>query len=89
MKKALINPNQTASHISSWQLIDGVYTPVYENYIDSQIVAEVCSDEFPVAEPLYWLDCEDNITAYDYYYDTQTSTFKEVINAPYPTNDYS
>lgn len=84
MKKALINPNQTATYISSWELINGRYEPIYNDYIDSQVVCDVSASEFPVAEPLFWLDCEDDVISYEYYYDTQSSTIKAVINAPYP-----
>jgi len=31
-------------------------------------VAEVVAQEFPVAEPLFWVDCPDNIIADEYWY---------------------
>lgn len=31
-------------------------------------VVEVADAEFPVAEPLFWVDCADNIVAYQFYW---------------------
>ena len=30
-------------------------------------VAEVCDETFPVAEPLYWVECDDSITSQHVY----------------------
>ena len=31
--------------------------------IEEGIIWQVCDQEFPVAEPLYWVDCSDDITS--------------------------
>lgn len=56
MKKALISPIE----------------PVY-NYDDppqkvGDRVAQVENTEFPVAPPLFWVDCQDNIVADEFYW---------------------
>lgn len=81
MKKALINPKQTASHIVSWN----GKNPVTEEYPNSQMVCDVCSAEFDVASPLFWLDCQDDVTAYNFYFDSATIEIMPIVNAE-PTN---
>jgi hypothetical protein len=66
MKNALISPNEQVNYVSSW---DGIYpdlTPVY-SYAGERI-AEVSQTAFPVAPPLYWIECDDNVTAEAYCY---------------------
>jgi hypothetical protein len=43
-------------------------------------VAQVEQDEFPVAPPYFWVDCPDNIVAYQYTY--TNGQFISVIIAP-------
>lgn len=33
---------------------------------------------FPVADPLYWTDCDDQVVADQYWFDPSDSTLKEV-----------
>lgn len=63
MKKALISPNEQVSYISGWDGQNPVYTVL------GQRVAEVCDAEFEIAAPLFWLDCDDDVVANEYYYD--------------------
>jgi hypothetical protein len=59
MKKALISPDEK------------VYD--YEgNYLGKRI-AEISNNEFPSAEPLYWIDCEDDVVADQWYLQTETN----------------
>lgn len=54
MKKALISPQE----------------PVYSytgEYLGER-VCETAQQEFPVARPLFWVDCEDSVEADRYYY---------------------
>ena len=41
-------------------------------------VAEVMLSEFPVAEPLFWVDCPDEVVADMWIYLWQTGTFEQV-----------
>lgn len=41
-------------------------------------VAEVMSSEFPVAAPLFWVDCPDEVVADMWIYLWQTGTFEQV-----------
>jgi hypothetical protein len=64
--KALISPNELV------YLPDGVI---------GQRVAEVKPDDqiFPVAEPLFWMDCADNVVADKFYYNGS-----EILPIPEP-----
>lgn len=69
--KALIDPRQAISQITSWELVDNVYEPVYTTF--GVRICEVRSSEFPVAEPLFWTDCADDVLDW-WYYDTENAT---------------
>jgi hypothetical protein len=92
--KALIALNQIVSNITSWELNpnwDGVnprkkYLPVSSEIQNSARVAEVEPNNaiFPIGEPLFWVDCADDVVADIFYFDTETQTINLIINAPYP-----
>lgn len=82
MKKALISPNENPiQYIVSWNN----NMPIYETYPNSCRVAEVCSSEFEVAAPLFWVDCADDVVADQFYYDTSDQTIKPIVNVPQPS----
>jgi hypothetical protein len=33
---------------------------------------------FPVADPLYWIDCDDQVVADQYWFDPSDNTLKEI-----------
>lgn len=72
--KALIEPTQQISQITSWQLVDNIYEPVYT--ILGERIAQVSETEFEVAPPLFWVDCADDVQDW-WYYDTLDATCKE------------
>lgn len=57
---ALISPNEQA-----WSNA----TPPQPSILLGQRVAEVSSTEFPVAPPLFWLPCANDVRAETHYYD--------------------
>lgn len=93
--KALISPLETVSHIVSWELnpnwdgkeLRNKYLSVYAVLPNAERVCEVVQNEFPVAEPLFWIDCADDVDPNLFYYDTVTQTIKLIDNAPYPTQE--
>lgn len=52
--KALISPNELSYSF------DGI--------VLGQRIAEVAINDFPVAHPLFWVDCPNNCVADDWYY---------------------
>jgi hypothetical protein len=84
---ALINPLQNAQQIVSWEG-KGTKTdplrPVVEPIANSAVVAEVEEQTFEVTEPLFWVDCADNIVAGQYWYNTQDQQIYPIENAPEP-----
>jgi hypothetical protein len=66
--KALINPNEETKYISLWNEKTPVYTVL------GQRVCEVAENNFPVAKPLFWIDCNNDVIADLYYYDAITQS---------------
>lgn len=69
MKKALISPLELAYD--------------YEGNVIGERVAQVVNDgeTFPVADPLYWKDCADDVVADEWYLQTTTN---EILPKPQP-----
>lgn len=85
MKKALISPKESVSHIVGWNELVDPAQPIFEKYENSTRIAEVCDQQFEVAYPMFWIDCEDNIVADQYWYNIETSQILPVENVPMPT----
>lgn len=49
-------------------------------------VAQINETGFEVAEPLFWVDCAEDVVADQFYYDPQDSTIKAVPVRPTPPN---
>lgn len=85
MKKALVSPLESVSYISSWTPVGKIFAPVVTMIPNALRVAEVCSEEFPVYNTLFWVDCADDVVADQFYWD---SVLRLVIvkpqDAPYP-----
>jgi hypothetical protein len=64
---ALISPNEEAWSNSN---------PPQPAVILGQRVAEVSASEFPVASPLFWLPCANDVVADQYYYDPADQQIK-------------
>jgi hypothetical protein len=83
MKNALISPNESPiQYISGWTTDnEPIYTPI-EN---SCRVAEVETQIFEVALPLFWTPCNDDVVADQWYYNTSDKEIYPVPEpAPYP-----
>lgn len=67
MKKALISPLELAYD--------------YEGNVIGERVAQVVNngETFPVADPLYWKDCSDDVIADQWYLNTETN---EILPKP-------
>lgn len=51
-------------------------------------IAEVSANQFDIAEPLFWVDCADDVAANQLWYDPSDQTIK-VIPQPEPTEEHS
>lgn len=58
-----------------------------EIYDNAARVAQVTQDAstFPVADPLYWVDCPEYVTANDYVYNSQNNVFIRITPEVLPT----
>lgn len=84
MKKALIDPSAIVWYVSGWQLspFSGPkYEPVLSEIENSARVAQVEDLDFPVAPPLFWVDCADDVVADLWYFDTTTA---QIVLTPEP-----
>jgi|688.fasta_scaffold784214_2 hypothetical protein len=83
MKKALIDPNAKVMHITEWVLNPATdkYDPVITEIPNSDRVAEVAEAFFPVALPLFWVDCDDDVVADMWYYNNVTN---QIVLIPPP-----
>lgn len=77
---ALVNPNESVQYISGWLN----NRPVFEVLPNSQQICQVVVDgqEFPVALPLVWVPCTDEVSAYYWYFDAANSQFLPVPDIP-------
>ena len=60
MNNALISPNEL------------VYAD--DGTLIGERIAETAQTPFPVALPLYWIECADEVNAVDWYFQTETQT---------------
>jgi len=84
MKNALISPNESVSYVSGWT--EETYPKeIYTVITTAQRIAEINNTTFEVANPLFWVECSDDIVAHEFYYDSVTKSFIEIPDAaPYP-----
>lgn len=95
--KALISPNENPIiFVSGWvlnpspsPLSPDKYLPIWSTYPNSCRVAQVEPDNqiFPVAEPLFWFDCADDVVADQFYFDTANQTINPIVNATRPSTE--
>lgn len=72
MKKALISPEEEIYHISEGNLL-------------GFRVAQVEDQAFDISEPLFWVDCDENVVADMWYYDNISKEIKLVPLPPEST----
>jgi hypothetical protein len=81
MKNALISPNESpVKYISGWTT-DTPPEPIWTPIASSCRVAEVETQTFEVALPLFWTPCADDVVADQWYYSTGD---KEIYPVPAP-----
>jgi hypothetical protein len=85
MKNALIAPMQAPiQYISGWTT-DTPPEPIYTSIENSCRVAQVETQTFEVALPLFWTPCEDDVKADQWYYNTADEQIYPVPeSAPVP-----
>lgn len=70
MKYALISPIET------------IFS--YDGTVLGSRIATVSKFNFDVAEPLFWIECNDTITADEFYWDGEAIVARPVPPAPEP-----
>ncbi len=85
--KALISPKELVTDVLSWNESTTPPTPNFSLIPNACRVCQKENDEniFAVAEPLFWVDCDDNIMPSLSYYDLETNKIFPKIDAK-PSN---
>ena len=79
MKNALISPNESPIQYTSGWTTDTPPEPILTSIENSCRVAQVETQTFEVALPLFWTPCDDNVVAHQFYYNTSD---KEIYPLP-------
>ena len=92
--QALIDPTTSVQYVSEWVLnpdqTGQKYLPIFTTIPNSQRVCEVAQEAFPVAPPLFWTECANDVVADQWYYDSNTQQILQVPpDAPYPQQSTS
>ena len=82
MKNALIDPRQPVSKVVGWVPNTNPSQPIIEQISNSARVAEVTNTAFPVAAPLFWIVCSDDVIADRWYYDTVDQSIIVIPSIP-------
>ena len=84
--KALVNPQVEAEKIVGyvWSSETKSYIAIYEPIPNSAILCDFTEVEFDVAPPLFWIDCEERLDPFFYYYDLISKTIKYIDHAEIP-----
>jgi len=82
MKNALISPNESPiQYISGWTT-DTPPQPIFTPIDNSCRVAEVENQTFEVALPLFWTECDDDVVADQWYYNTSDQNIYPLPPSP-------
>jgi hypothetical protein len=76
MNLALIDPNASVSYVSGWSKNKPIFTTLPDSARVCQVVGE--GEEFPIAPPLNWVPCDDNVVADQWYFNASSRQFAEV-----------
>lgn len=78
--KALISPNDDIFYTSGWNGEEPIRSPIP----NGQKITQIEENEFEVASPLFWVDCNSSVTVMDYYYNTSTTSIELIVNVEKP-----
>jgi hypothetical protein len=81
MKNAIIDPRQPVYKVTGWTNTTPAVA-IMQEIANSARVAEIADQTFPVAEPLFWVDCGDDVVADQWYFDTSDSVIYVIPPAP-------
>lgn len=88
MKEALISPIEPREYQTGW---DESVIPPQPIYTSGCRVAQVEPEgqTFPVAEPLFWTECADDVEQDSWFYVTDTQQIVPVPPVPFPEPNVS
>ena len=86
MKNALISPNEQVQDFNWASDGKGGWTREWYDIPNAERVAEVTSQPFDVAPPLFWVSCADDVVADQWYYDNVAQQIMQIIYPQKPTS---
>jgi hypothetical protein len=84
MKNALIAPMQTPIYCVTGWTTDTPPEPILTPIENSCRVAQVVTQTFEIALPLFWTPCDDDVVADQWYYNTSD---KKIYLVPEPASN--
>jgi hypothetical protein len=75
MKYAQVDIRQQAKYISSW--LDG--QPIFTEISNGSFIVDVEVETYTVGDPLFWVECADDVQAWTWYYD---AVFQHCVVVP-------
>lgn len=87
MKAALISPNE---QVQTYEWVNNPKTGWFLQWYlipNSERIAEVSTQPFDIAPPLFWVSCADNVNASEWYYDKDTQQCVQIIYPPQPVQE--
>lgn len=82
MKNAIIDPREAVSKVTGWVPNTNPPQPIMEQITNSARISEVVQQPFPVAAPLFWIACDKDVVADQWYYDTVTQAIIVIPSPP-------
>jgi hypothetical protein len=70
MKYAQVDIRQPAKYISGW--IGN--QPIYTEISNGSCIVDVQPETYPVGDPLFWVECSDDVQPWTWYYDAVSQT---------------
>lgn len=71
MKYAQVDIRQPAKYISGWT---STGFPIYTTISNGSFIVDVQAVTYPVGDPLFWVECADDVQPWTWYYDAVSQT---------------
>lgn len=86
MKEAMISPQETLEYQTGWDETTTPPTPIYtKGWRVAQVEPE--GKTFPMAEPIFWTPCADDVEQDTWFYVPETKEIIQVPPQPFPMYD--
>lgn len=82
-QEAMISPEETREYQTGWNESNNPPTPIYTTgWRVAQVVPQ--GQQFPMAEPIFWVECSDEVQQDTWWYLPGTEQIVPVPPVPFP-----